>query len=241
MRQLHKTVLSSGTGERPTALVRVCLPVLVSMLFVPLVEGDEDIPFGFKVDRYQKVWERNPFTLVTPVAQQAQPTVFDKLVLLSWMKAGSKDVVLVQNSENNEVQQVTIEPNANNLRLVEIHANQNPQMVEAVLSDGKEQGSVKFKMESAAPAQPGSQPTVPVANTGSVNPQNPLQPVQLPNGMVPQNGVPQLPRPGQPGQSLRQQAQENTNLAIPNQSAPGSTPSRPGEIRRKRLAPPNAN
>jgi hypothetical protein len=241
MRRLHKTVFSSGTSKRPPALIRVCLPALVSMIFVPLIEGDDEIPSGFKVDRYQRVWERNPFTLVAPVAQQVQPTVFDKLVLLSWMKAGSNDVVLVQNTENNEVQKITKEPNSNNLHLVEIHPNQNPQMVEAVLSNGNEQGSVKFKMDAPPPAQsqPGGQPIPPVANMGPVNPQNPMQQAQPPNGMAPQNGVTQLPRPGRPGQVLRQQAQENANLAIPNQ--PGTTPSHPGEIRRKRLAPPNAN
>ena len=57
--------------------------------------ASDDIPVGYKADRYQPVWERNPFTLVTPVAAQAKPKVFDKLVLLSWLNDGNKDVVFV--------------------------------------------------------------------------------------------------------------------------------------------------
>jgi hypothetical protein len=248
MRRLPKTVLSSGLTDRLPALFKAC-PLILAMAYPgPSVHGQDDIPTGFKVDRYQKIWERNPFTLVTPVAQQVQPTVFDKLALVSWMKAGSKDVVLVQNTENNEVQKVTKEPNSNNLRLVELHPNQNPQMVEAILSDGKDQGSVKFKMDAPPAAQPGVQPMAPTAAMGPVNPagqvnavgpMTPQQyaPVQLPTGMAPSTESNQMPRPGQ---APRQQGQENASLPVPNQPMPGA-PSHPGEIRRKRLAPPNAN
>ena len=69
---------------------------------------------------------------------------FDKLFLASWLKEGNKEVVLVQNSETNQLQRITADFNQNNLRLIEIHVDPNPQLVAALLSDGERQGSVKF-------------------------------------------------------------------------------------------------
>src|SRR3979490_600195 len=248
MRQPRKRVHAPGSAE--FVLIRVCVPMLLSSVLISGARADDDIPTGFKPDRYQRVWERNPFTLVTPISQQAQPTLFDKLVLVSWMKAGSKDIVLVQNTDTNEVQKVTKESNSNNLQLIEIRPNQNPQMVEAVLSNGTEKGSVKFKLDAGVAAQPGP----PIPNEIPVAGQNPPQPpiqnpgqMPLPNGMRSTQGA-LPPQPPNPGQALRQQAQQNTNQMMqaspPMQTSPptqGTTPARTNEIRRKRLAPPNSN
>jgi len=56
--------------------------------------------------------------------------------------------------------------NQNNLRLIEIHLDPNPQLVAAVLSDGNEQGSVKFRFNAmAGTSQAGSgQPEMPKAD-----------------------------------------------------------------------------
>lgn len=121
----------------------------VALLLWSILSGAlaQDIPSGFKVDRYVRVWERNPFTLVKPTAPERLPSAFEKLFLASWLKDGGKEVVLVENSETNEVQRITAVPNQNNLRLVEMHPNPNPQFVEVVISDGKEQGTVKFRFD----------------------------------------------------------------------------------------------
>jgi hypothetical protein len=125
---------------------RICSVVLVlwSILSGALAQ---DIPSGFKVDRYARVWERNPFTLMKPTAPESPPSAFEKLFMSSWLKDGAKEVVLVQNMETNEVQRITAVSNQNNLRLVEMHPNSNPQFVEAIISDGKEQGTVKFRLD----------------------------------------------------------------------------------------------
>src|ERR1700759_2095565 len=107
--------------------------------------ASDDVPVGYKADRYQQIWERNPFIIVTPVAQVAQPKVFDKLVLVSWMNDGGNDVVFVQNIETNEVQKITKEPNSNKLHLVAIHKAADPKDADVVLSNGAEEGSVKFR------------------------------------------------------------------------------------------------
>jgi hypothetical protein len=120
-------------------------------VFAIALRDSKDIPTGFTADRYVRVWERNPFTLVTAVAQERKPSPFDKLFLASWLKDGNKEVVLVQDSETNQLQRITAESNQNNLRLIEIHLDPNPQLVAAILSDGKEQGPVKFRFS----AQPG--------------------------------------------------------------------------------------
>jgi hypothetical protein len=187
-----------------------------------MATASDDIPLGYKADRYQQVWERNPFTLVTPVAAQAKPKVFDKLVLLSWLNDGSKDVVFVQNTETNEVQKITTDANSDNLRLLAIHKAADPKLAEVVLSNGTEEGSVKFRLDVAATAP---QPNVaqPAAPTDAVqNVQNPV-----PVGPVPAV----MSRQAQAAQNGQQLARFG-----PNQQ--GMVPPRASEARRKRITPP---
>lgn len=105
---------------------------------------------GFKVERYAHIWQRNPFTLVTPAAPREQDSPFSKMFLTSWLKDGSQEVIFVQNADTNVVQRITEQPNENNLRLLELHSNSDPKLVEAVVSDGKEKGIVKFRFEAQA-------------------------------------------------------------------------------------------
>src|ERR1700741_2478907 len=86
---------------------------ILSTIGSQAVSASDDVPNGYKADRYQQVWERNPVTLVTPAAPTVQPKAFDKFILLSWLNNGDKDVVFVENTETNEVQKVTKEPNSN--------------------------------------------------------------------------------------------------------------------------------
>jgi hypothetical protein len=60
---------------------------------------------------------------------------------------GGKEVIFVQNTQTSEVQRITAEPNQNNLRLLGMHLNSNPQFVEAALAAGKEQGTVRFRFD----------------------------------------------------------------------------------------------
>jgi hypothetical protein len=75
-------------------------------------------------------------------------------------------------------------PNENNLHLVEMHPNPNPQLVEVVVSDGKEQGTVQFRFD----AQPttGQTPLAP-AGQGSA---------QTDTGACPSASPAGLPSPG---------------------------------------------
>jgi hypothetical protein len=121
---------------------------------------------GFKIDRYAHLWERNPFAPVTQAAPQARHSIVDKLFLASWLKDGGREVIFVQNSETNELQRVTVEPNQNNLRLIETHLNPISQLMEAMISDGKEQGTVKFMFDVQSPAGQSALATVQVRNNG---------------------------------------------------------------------------
>jgi hypothetical protein len=191
---------------------------LLSAICSKFVTASDDVPVGYKADRYQQVWERNPFTIVTPVAQVAQPKVFDKLVLVSWMNDGGNDVVFVQNIETNEVQKITKEPNPNKLSLVAIHKAPDPKDADVVLSDGTDQGSVKFRLETVTPSAPqaGQQPPVPTAA-----------------------GV---PNPALPGTSRQAQAQQTARFAAqqtnPQAQNPAGQPPRASEVRRKRITAP---
>jgi hypothetical protein len=138
--------------------------------------ADEEIPAGFKLERYARVWEHNPFTLVAPSAPQAQRSAFDKLFLTSWLQNGRTDVIFIQNLETNEVQKITAEANQDNLRLIALHLNSNPELVEAVISDGKEQGSVKFRFAlQSSVAQPASPPAQMTNKGAAAQPSNPAQ------------------------------------------------------------------
>ena len=148
-----------------------------------------DLSPGFKDERYANIWQRNPFTLVTPAAPREQDSPFSKMFLTSWLKDGPREVIFVQNSDTNDVQRITEQPNQNNLQLLELRPNSDPKLVEAVVSDGKETGIVKFPFEAQAataqafspevlahnrtppgysPARPGSQaPPQPVTTSAS--------------------------------------------------------------------------
>jgi len=100
-----------------------------------------------------------PLTLVSPTAAkdaqapvraaqvtpQAQAGAVDKLVLVSWLEEGGKDVIYVQNTRTNEVQRITSEPNIDHFRIVEIRPNSDPRQFEAVISNGREQVPVRFR------------------------------------------------------------------------------------------------
>ena len=210
-------------GLRPLSLV-----ILTSL---PGISGwaatdSDDVPIGYKTDRYQPVWERNPFTLVAPVVANVKPKVFDKLVLVSWLNDAGKDVVFVQNTETNEVQKITTDANANHFRLVAIHKAADPKNAEVVISDGTEQGPVKFRVEApiAAPqAEAPQQPSVPTAGA-----QNQIPGVQPP----PAQSIPGMSR-----QSQAARAAANQQGAVQVQTLPP----RASEVRRKRITAPPVN
>ena len=103
--------------------------------------------------------QSDPATSVAPVAPQptqaaakatqaaprAHAGAFGNLVLVSWLEDGGKDVIYVQNTETNDVQKITSEPNLDNFRIVEVHPNTDPRLFEAVISNGSEQGPVRFR------------------------------------------------------------------------------------------------
>jgi hypothetical protein len=158
--------------------------VISSLSVIPVfVQSEDRIPTGFKLERYAQVWERNPFTLVTPSVLKSQPSAFEKLFLASWLREGGKDVIIVQNLDTNATQRITAEPNQNSLYLIEMRLNANPQLTEAIISDGKERGGVKFRFESvAAQAIPGSSRAQNSgANGEATSPITPPEPTALPN------------------------------------------------------------
>jgi hypothetical protein len=176
----------------------LCLAVLILPAATTVVGADlenqadahaleEEIPTGFKLDRYASLWERNPFTLVAPSVAEIKRSVFDKLFLTSWLKGGPSDVVFIQDSETNEVQRITTEANKNNLRLIALHLNPIPQLVEAVISDGKEVRPVKFRLEAQVGTAQSVPPVAQMANGSltSVAPAPSLQAqINLPNAQT---------------------------------------------------------
>jgi hypothetical protein len=168
----------------------------------------QEIPAGFNVKRYASIWERNPFTLVTPAAPKVQASAFAKLNLMSWLIEGAKEVVCVENSETKDVQTIAAEPNQNNMRLITLRLNPDPRLVEAVISDGNELGTVKFRCDAPivdpripaqSPAIAGSQPSLVPSKTSDSRQDTPV------NQRAPYRIYPGMPRVyhegGVPGQS----------------------------------------
>lgn len=87
----------------------------------------------------------------TPAAPDPQtplqpgPGAFGKFVVVGWLQDGEKTVVSVKNIETNDVQRITSQPNIDHLRLVEIHPNPDLRQFEAIISNGSEQGPVRFR------------------------------------------------------------------------------------------------
>ena len=81
----------------------------------------------------------------TQAALQPGPGPFGKFVVVGWLQDGGKDVVSIKDIETNDVQRITSQPNIDHLRLVEVHPNADPRQFEAIISNGSEQGPVRFQ------------------------------------------------------------------------------------------------
>jgi hypothetical protein len=211
-------IRESGVSEFEGFGVIFCLIYLVFFCAVLPARAEDPLPTGFKADRYRNLWERNPFTLVTPAVQN-QPQAFSKLVVVSWLNDGGKDSLFVQDTDTNDTQRITDAPNEKGLRIVEVHANggKDFQMIrdfEAVISNGSEQGAIKFKPEATAPV---------IAS----NPVNPINPMQVPPDMGQNNQI--------PPQARVEGGKPNVQMNAPsgNQNVPPQTQ----QIRRKRVLP----
>jgi hypothetical protein len=92
---------------------------------------------------------RDPFldkSVKSTIVGEYKANILDKLVLVSWLDDAGKIAIFVQNTETNDVQKVTSEPNKDHFRIVEIHPNADPNLFEAVISNGSEKGPVRFRI-----------------------------------------------------------------------------------------------
>jgi hypothetical protein len=101
----------------------------------------------------------DPITPGDPVIPQATPVPpqnaktfvqkgtgpFSKFVVVSYLRDRGKDVVSVKNVETNDVQRITSQPNIDHLRLVEVHPSPDQRQFEAIISNGSDQGPVRFQ------------------------------------------------------------------------------------------------
>ena len=140
----------------------------------------KDLPHFTRYDYVRS--PRDPFldkSVTDTIMATYKPSILDKLVLLSWLNEPGQTVIYVQNKETNEVQKITSEPNKDNLRIVEIHPNADPKLFEAVISDGSEQGAVKFRL-----TPPKLTPQIQTTSTPAAQTKSP--PIQTVSPPVPQ-------------------------------------------------------
>jgi hypothetical protein len=213
-------------NHRPSGPRAIAALIAGCWLLAGVSLSDDILPKGFEVSRYQQLWERNPFTLVTPSLAQGPASPFSKLILVNWLHEGGakgKDILFVQDTETNEIKKVTKEAGANSdeLRLLEMVPNQNPSLIVAKLTNGREEGVVKFRFDLQQNAQ------VTAANLQGQR----FLPGQVPgpnnqfgnNVPVPGRRMPQMPPTAMQGQNVQQANPAN---------APDAQ-----EIRRRRMLP----
>ena len=107
----------------------------------------KDLPDFTRYDYVKTL--RDPFldkSVTTTIMAEYKPSVVDNLILISLLNDAGRTVVYVQNTETNEVQKITSEPNKYNFRIVEVRPNRDPKLVEVEISNGDGLGAVKFRM-----------------------------------------------------------------------------------------------
>ena len=72
-----------------------------------------------------------------------QGGAFANLILVGWLNDAGNYVIFVQNTETKKLQKVTSEPNKGHFRIIEMRPNADPKLVEAVISNGTDEGTVK--------------------------------------------------------------------------------------------------
>jgi hypothetical protein len=111
---------------------------------------------------------RDPFldkSVKSTILGEYKDNLLDKLVLVSWLDDAGEIVIFVQNTETNDVQRVTYEPNKDHFRIVEIHPNADPKLFEAVISNGSEKGPVRFRLTAPDRSPQIGTPSSPAAQT----------------------------------------------------------------------------
>jgi hypothetical protein len=140
---------------------------------------DTDLP---KFTRYDYARSpRDPFldkSVKGTIMGEYKANVLDKLVLVSWLDDAGKIVIFVQNTETNDVQRITSEPNKDHFRIVEVHPDADPKLFEAIISNGIEEGPVRFRVtpsdrnpQNGTSSPPAAQIKIP--QTGIVSPTPP--------------------------------------------------------------------
>ena len=97
------------------------------------VGGEQNEETGAKAD---------PVKLITQTPS-TQGGAFANLILVGWLNDAGNYVIFVQNTETKKLQKLTSEPNKDHFRIIELRQNADPKLVEAVISNGTDQGTVK--------------------------------------------------------------------------------------------------
>jgi hypothetical protein len=141
----------------------------------------QDIPTGYNVERYALLWQRNPFALKKETAPQVPHSRFQNLYLTSWLVDGAKEEVSVENAETKEVQTIGGQPNQHHVRLIALHLSPNPRTVEAVISDDRERGTVRFRYDDQPSSGAANSTLAQVPVEANAQPQKPALAVQPPD------------------------------------------------------------
>lgn len=95
------------------------------------------IPTGFKVERYEPIWKKSPFTL-SSITTTAPSTAAATLMLTGVLKIGEESYVSVFNKETKERMFLSSKPNIQNIKVERIETGTNlTQVVVTLKKDGE--------------------------------------------------------------------------------------------------------
>ena len=81
---------------QPANGVRAAFQGLLLLWGILYSAHSQEIPVGFKIERYASIWQRNPFGLANPIA--LNPSRLAQLDLTSWLIVGSNEMISVEDS-----------------------------------------------------------------------------------------------------------------------------------------------
>lgn len=118
------------------------IPTSILALALALSSADSKseealIPTGFKVERYEPLWKKSPFTL-SSMTTTAPSAVAATLMLTGVLKVGEESFVSVFNKETKERMFLSSKPNAQNYQVERVETGTNlNQVVVTLKKDGE--------------------------------------------------------------------------------------------------------
>ncbi len=137
-------------------------------------------PVPYETARYEMLWKKSPFTLAS-TEEIVTAGFADNLILMGVARIGDQAIATVMDRSTSQRQTVTMNPNAQGLRLISVGDMSSPLKASVRVQLGSETAEIRFDpmLVQSGPA-PGV-PQVPVVPGQPPRPGQPVPAIQIPN------------------------------------------------------------